>query len=146
MLHLNQQIRITDANGQTGKTGFMLPPNPQRKLIKIDWGNEAEPPRRPEVNITLVDKFVSAVSAPFRKATCMNLRQAFNNLCKSDKVSNEHGTPHTIQIMQALKYIENEVSRMTTAIEAGGVAGVKALREAHSFMTQDLETRVLQFD
>ncbi|MDB5491280.1 MAG: hypothetical protein JWO78_1129 [Micavibrio sp.] len=121
-----------------------MSPKLQRKYIKIDGSYSTEPPHKPEDDVSLVDKFASMASAPFRKATCANLRQAFNNLYKSDKVANEHGTPHTVQILQGLKYIENEVGRLTSTIEAGGIAGVKAWREARDFLTQDLESKVLQ--
>lgn len=116
----------------------------QRKYIKIDGSYSTEPPRMPGDDVSLLDKFASAVSAPFRKAACMDLRHAFNKLCCSEKVANEHGTPHTVQIMQGLKYIENEVNRITKAVEAGGVAGVRAMREARDFLLQDLESKVLQ--
>jgi hypothetical protein len=116
----------------------------QKKYIKIDGTYSTEPPRMPGDDLSLMDKFASIACAPFRKSTCSNLRQAFNNLCKSEKVANEHGRPHTVQIMQSLKFIEGEVTRITSTIEAGGVAGLRALREARDFLMQDLESRVLQ--
>ena len=114
--------------------------------LKIDKNSPNEPPRSPEDEVSFLDKAASFLTAEFRKSTCDTLRQAFNNLCKSDKVANEHGTPHTVQILYGLKHIESEITRMTSALEAGGVASMKALREAKDFLTQDLEKRVLQFN
>jgi len=117
----------------------------QKAYLKIDGSSSSEPPRMPEDDLTLADKFASIVTAPFRKSTCQSLRQAFNDLKKSPVLVNENETPYTVQIMQGLKYFELEVTRMTSAIEAGGVASVKALRDARDFLTRDLETQVLQF-
>lgn len=115
------------------------------KLIEIDWGNETPPPpqRDPEPK-SLADQFATFASKSYRAVTCKTLRQAFNDLRTNPKIMDEPDKPRNVQLMMAFRHVESQVIKLTSAIEAGGMAGCRAAREAQNMVIEGLENLVLK--
>ena len=113
----------------------------QRRLKPIYNKPEDEGKMPPEPERKgLLDDVATWATAPLRKTVCASLRQEFNSIEKAS--STDDGRAVTIQAYQALKTIEAKVNDITATIYQGGVAGAKAMIEAHRFVG-DLRTRGL---
>lgn len=124
----------------------MALPKLQHRYLKIDGSSSTEPPRLPpdQEPPSLADKFASAISKSYRAVTCQSLRQAFNDLRINPKIMDEPDRPRNVQLMMAFRQIETQVIKLTSAIEAGGMAGCRAAREAQNMIIEGLENLVLK--